>query len=188
MADRENREDWRRECSLLALAQGLRGEEDEDTSPVSIGDRSNPSWRKDAATRHRLARLQREGRSNPLLAVAAPLVGVAGAERFGLVPTLLSVVRRIIARKEGPTETHPVEPASPVIVASPKPMHEAVGYPQRQPYTGQLPYPKDPLAGVPQVPSAADQHTQIDEIRASLREFHEAIRELAESRSQRRYF
>lgn len=29
MADRENREDWRRERSLLALSQAMRGNEDE---------------------------------------------------------------------------------------------------------------------------------------------------------------
>ncbi len=34
----------------------------------------------------------------------------------------------------------------------------------------------------------ADQQTQIDEIRASLREFRDAVRELTESRSNRRYF
>ncbi|MER8645103.1 hypothetical protein [Mesorhizobium sp. M1252] len=33
-----------------------------------------------------------------------------------------------------------------------------------------------------------DQQAQIDDIRASLREFREAVRELTESRSHRRYF
>lgn len=39
----------------------------------------------------------------------------------------------------------------------------------------------------PQEPDA-DQQTQIDEIRDSLREFRDAVRELTESRSNRRYF
>ena len=70
MVDRENREDWRRERSLLALGQAVRGEDEADASLVSIGDRADPSWREDAATRHRLARSQREARSNPSLDAA----------------------------------------------------------------------------------------------------------------------
>lgn len=66
MVDRENREDWRRERSLLALGQAMRGDEP-DASLVSIGDRADPSWREDAATRHRLARSRREERTNPKL-------------------------------------------------------------------------------------------------------------------------
>ncbi|WP_136622188.1 MULTISPECIES: GumC family protein [Mesorhizobium] len=66
MVDRENREDWKRERSLLALGQAVRGDEP-DASLVSIGDRADPSWREDAATRHRLARSQREARTNPKL-------------------------------------------------------------------------------------------------------------------------
>lgn len=65
MVDRENREDWRRERSLLALGKAVRGDEAADASAVSIGDRADPSWREDAATRHRIARSQREARSNP---------------------------------------------------------------------------------------------------------------------------
>lgn len=63
MVDRQNREDWKRERSLLALGQALRGEE--EPSLVAIGDRADPSWREDAATRHRVARLRREGRAHP---------------------------------------------------------------------------------------------------------------------------
>ena len=66
MVDRENREDWKRERSLLALGQAVRGD-DPDASLVSIGDRADPSWREDAATRHRLARSRRETRTNPKL-------------------------------------------------------------------------------------------------------------------------
>ncbi|QIA22430.1 succinoglycan biosynthesis protein exop [Mesorhizobium sp. AA22] len=65
MFDRQNREDWRRERSLLALGRAMRGEEEAEPSLVSIGDRADPSWREDAATRHRLARLRREGRAYP---------------------------------------------------------------------------------------------------------------------------
>ncbi|MER9423929.1 Wzz/FepE/Etk N-terminal domain-containing protein [Mesorhizobium sp. M0317] len=65
MVDRENREDWRRERSLLALGKAVRGDEAADASAVSIGDRADPSWPEDAATRHRIARSQREARSNP---------------------------------------------------------------------------------------------------------------------------
>ena len=65
MVDRQNREYWKRERSLLALGQALRGEE--EPSLVAIGDRADPSWRDDAATRHRLARLRREGRAHPEL-------------------------------------------------------------------------------------------------------------------------
>lgn len=61
MVDRENREDWRRERSLLALGQAVRGED----NTVSIGDKADPSWRHDAAERHLAARVEREGRLNP---------------------------------------------------------------------------------------------------------------------------
>ncbi|TGQ77804.1 succinoglycan biosynthesis protein exop [Mesorhizobium sp. M8A.F.Ca.ET.207.01.1.1] len=63
MVDRENREDWKRERSLLALGDAVRGED--DASLVSIGDRADPSWREDAATRHRLARSRRETKASP---------------------------------------------------------------------------------------------------------------------------
>ncbi|MER9326757.1 GNVR domain-containing protein [Mesorhizobium sp. M0488] len=63
MVDRNDREDWKRERSLLALGQAVRGED--DASLVSIGDRADPSWREDAATRHRLARSRREVRTSP---------------------------------------------------------------------------------------------------------------------------
>ncbi|RAZ71834.1 GumC family protein [Mesorhizobium atlanticum] len=61
MVDRDNRDDWRRERSLLALGQAMRGED----NTVSIGDRANSSWREDAAARHRAARSEREGKLNP---------------------------------------------------------------------------------------------------------------------------
>ncbi|TRC72133.1 succinoglycan biosynthesis protein exop [Mesorhizobium sp. WSM4307] len=77
MVDRENREDWRRERSLLALGQAMRGED--DASLVSIGDRADSAWREDAATRHRLARSRREVQANP-----AP--SAAGTERFRTEP------------------------------------------------------------------------------------------------------
>ncbi|MDX8527833.1 GumC family protein [Mesorhizobium sp. MSK_1335] len=61
MVDRDNRDDWRRERSLLALGQAMRGED----NTVSIGDRADSSWREDAAARHRAARSKREGKANP---------------------------------------------------------------------------------------------------------------------------
>ncbi|MDX8452446.1 GNVR domain-containing protein [Mesorhizobium sp. VK9D] len=61
MVDRDNRDDWRRERSLLALGQAMRGED----NTVSIGDRADSSWREDAAARHRAARSEREGKSSP---------------------------------------------------------------------------------------------------------------------------
>ncbi|WP_354492198.1 GumC family protein [Mesorhizobium robiniae] len=71
MVDRQNREDWKRERSLLALGQAMRGEEeDAEPSLVSIGDRANSSWREDAATRHRLARSRREARGDPGISAA----------------------------------------------------------------------------------------------------------------------
>ncbi|RRI03062.1 succinoglycan biosynthesis protein exop [Mesorhizobium tamadayense] len=65
MVDRENRDDWRRERSLLELGRAVRGEDSPDASLVSIGDKANPSWREDAAARHRAARFEREGRLSP---------------------------------------------------------------------------------------------------------------------------
>ena len=93
--------------------------------------------------------------------------------------------------------------------ATPYSYHQQMGYPQTQswqmqppaghthpqvtePYTGQAPYPQQPA--YPQSPLAspasetAEQQTPIEEIRASLREFREAVQELTESRARRRYF
>ncbi|MBZ9674484.1 GumC family protein [Mesorhizobium sp. ES1-1] len=63
MVDMKDREDWKRERSLLALGQAVRGEDDTGAPPGSPGYRAHPSWREDAATRHRLARSQRETQS-----------------------------------------------------------------------------------------------------------------------------
>ncbi|MEO5758713.1 MAG: Wzz/FepE/Etk N-terminal domain-containing protein [Mesorhizobium sp.] len=71
MVDRENREDWKRERSLLSLGQAVRGEE--EPSPVSIGDRADQSWHGDAASRHRLARSRREARSDSSLPESAEI-------------------------------------------------------------------------------------------------------------------
>jgi len=73
MVDRDNREDWKRERSLLALGQAVRGEDGADASLVAIGDRADPSWRQDAAARHSAARAERESRptSQPLSAAGS---------------------------------------------------------------------------------------------------------------------
>ncbi|MBX3566409.1 MAG: succinoglycan biosynthesis protein exop [Rhizobiaceae bacterium] len=72
-----------------------------------------------------------------------------------------------------------------------QPPHPAMAYPQ--PYPPPQPYaPAEPdrYAGQPRRDSQAAHMTEasLDEIRASLRECREAIRELAEHRAQRRYF
>jgi hypothetical protein len=41
---------------------------------------------------------------------------------------------------------------------------------------------------MPEMQAAAEDSTPIEEIRASLREFRDAVRDLTESRSRRRYF
>ncbi|MGX8010047.1 GumC family protein [Mesorhizobium sp. ORM8.1] len=46
---------------MLALGQAVRGED----NTVPIGERANSSWREDAAARHRAARFEREGRTDP---------------------------------------------------------------------------------------------------------------------------
>lgn len=70
MTDRQDREDRRREGSLLALGSALRG--DEEVAPA-------PSWREDAAARHRLTRSRREAAANPLLAALAEAPGAPEA-------------------------------------------------------------------------------------------------------------
>ncbi|MHA6686181.1 GumC family protein [Mesorhizobium sp. A556] len=63
--------------------------------------------------------------------------------------------------------------------APPMPQHQAAPYPQPQPFN-------QPRA--PEMQSFAEEPTPIEEIRASLREFRDAVRDLADSRSRRRYF
>jgi hypothetical protein len=63
-------------------------------------------------------------------------------------------------------------------------MQPPTGYPQPMaPYAGQTQYRQPQVAANP-----AEQQTQVEEIRNSLREFREAVRELTENRSRRRYF
>ncbi|MER8969913.1 hypothetical protein [Mesorhizobium sp. M0633] len=69
MAYRKNREHWRNEQSLLSLVEAVRGED--EASLVLLEDRAGPSWREDAATRHRLARSRREACASPILLAAA---------------------------------------------------------------------------------------------------------------------
>ncbi|MER9137403.1 hypothetical protein NKI20_14085 [Mesorhizobium sp. M0830] len=294
MVDRENREDWKRERSLLALGQAVRGDEP-DASLVSIGDRADPSWREDAATRHRLARSQRETPTNPKL---SPATGgyQAGHESAssmnhaqttpqaqtqpGRIRALLSWLHKAVSRKpvpEEPFDTHgwasaenakPTQdpayspysqsapafaPRQPVPAAYPPPFQpgghapfppqmaqppqppqmvppRAYSGPQLYPYAqplayiqqpdnprpqstsapnaGQPSYPPQPAPAPPPPPFPPQQASQprqpsvearqaaedvepqapIEEIRASLREFREAVRELTESRARRRYF
>lgn len=106
MVDRENREDWRRERSLLALGQAMRGED--DASLVSIGDRADPSWREDAATRHRLARSQREVRANP-----NPPSAAAGTERYRPDEEPEAVAQDDAWRSQADTDTGDLPPAMP---------------------------------------------------------------------------
>ena len=104
MVDRENREDWRRERSLLALGQAMRGED--DASLVSIGDRADSAWREDAATRHRLARSQREARANP----PPP---AAGAERLPPDEPPEAAARDDTWRSQADANTGDLPPAMP---------------------------------------------------------------------------
>jgi succinoglycan biosynthesis transport protein ExoP len=92
-----------------------------------------------------------------------------------------------------PYAAQPAWPQPPAGYAPPyPPQHYAPqpGYAQpyyAQPMPGQQPQaPQQPQAAHPQAP--VDAQSSIDEIRSSLREFREAIRELADSRSRRRYF
>ncbi|MER8385778.1 hypothetical protein NKJ46_08555 [Mesorhizobium sp. M0166] len=69
MAYRNNREHWRNEQSLLSFVEAAS--DGDEASLVSLEDRAGPSWREDAATRHRLARSRREARASPILLAAA---------------------------------------------------------------------------------------------------------------------
>jgi hypothetical protein len=74
------------------------------------------------------------------------------------------------------------------------PMQQAPqAYPYGQPaphHAGPMHYAPSPYAypQMQEAQGAADEQTPIEEIRASLREFRDAVRDLAESRSRRRYF
>ncbi|PTE11309.1 Wzz/FepE/Etk N-terminal domain-containing protein [Mesorhizobium helmanticense] len=107
MVDRENREDWRRERSLLALGRAVRGED--DASLVSIGDRADPSWREDAATRHQLARSRREARLNPLLA--------ADTTQFEADTVSAAETKRDADETAGGGYTHARQPEEPATTA-----------------------------------------------------------------------
>jgi hypothetical protein len=146
--------------------------------------------------------------------VAPPPQPANDAGRPGLFGSLASAVRYFVRREPAETvdmDTVPPESAwrAPALDErypraqtsareSFQPSYEQ-GYSYRpdhgraDPYEDQ--YSASPASYDPQ-PSASgeasrpavDQQGEIDEIRASLREFREAVRELTESRSRRRYF
>jgi uncharacterized protein involved in exopolysaccharide biosynthesis len=116
---------------------------------------------------------------------------------------------------ERPAKTGHAQPAAPAIAERTRPMQEPVGYRQpdfrheappayeQQPGYAQPTQPADyAYSQVQPMPAAQeswfspqpaeapsdDQQAQIDDIRAGLREFREAVRELTENRSRRRYF
>jgi hypothetical protein len=129
----------------------------------------------------------------------------------GLFGGLFSAVRKAMpggASGERPVETFRPQPAAeyarpaqdPLGYRQPDFRHEA---PHANPYEQQPGQPADyaysqaqPMRPAheswssPQPPEAPsdDQQAQIDDIRAGLREFREAVRELTENRSRRRYF
>jgi uncharacterized protein involved in exopolysaccharide biosynthesis len=87
---------------------------------------------------------------------------------------------------------YPPQQAQPPTGFYPAYMPPQALYPQHaaaQPY---VPHPPAPAAPVmrqdPPQPAAETLQAPIDEIRSSLREFREAVRDLAESRQRRRYF
>ncbi|BAB52789.1 succinoglycan biosynthesis transport protein [Mesorhizobium japonicum MAFF 303099] len=112
----------------------------------------------------------------------------------------------------GPPSRSPLMPPLPIYPAPPPytpasqagsmqswPAPSPAGYPYTQamaPDAGNMPYPPQPApprppAYPPQEPSPVEEGAEqapIEEIRASLREFREAVRELTESRARRRYF
>jgi uncharacterized protein involved in exopolysaccharide biosynthesis len=103
-----------------------------------------------------------------------------------------------------PPQFYPPQPAMqpvPSYPASPYPQQHAhpqawqpappMPYPYVHPmqaYAGQFYPPQPSFAYPPQDAGPAIDHDALDEIRASLQEFREALRELAESRSRRRIF
>lgn len=80
------------------------------------------------------------------------------------------------------------QPQQPVYQAWPQPAPAPYGYPQ--PPMGPMPHRQDfaqPTMAAVDAAHRADNQSQLDEIRESLRDFREAVRELTESRSRRRY-
>jgi len=79
----------------------------------------------------------------------------------------------------------------PMGYAQAQPWQAPPMYPHTQPQqAAPMPYAPSPY-GQPQIPemqATAEDSTPIEEIRASLREFRDAVRDLTESRSRRRYF
>ncbi|MER8948912.1 hypothetical protein [Mesorhizobium sp. M0959] len=245
MAYRKNREHWRNEQSLLSLVEAVRGED--EASLVSLEDRAGPSWREDAATRHRLARSRREARASPILLAASGIsqpdpdepkagtilmeeaaaadgffdpagslggpdagsadhaayraapppaqpVEIARTKRPGPIGAVLSALSRLMPGRA------PEEMASGKISAATNSTAAMPPAFDPQPlYAGRALYPQQPTPPhsartqawsrkANPASEAADQQSQIEEIRASLREFREVVRELTENRTHRRYF
>ncbi|MER9865631.1 hypothetical protein NKJ35_00275 [Mesorhizobium sp. M0136] len=245
MAYRNNREHWRNEQSLLSFVEAARDED--EAALVSLEDRTAPSWREDAATRHRLARSRREARASPILLADAGIgqphpdepkagtmlmeeataadrffdpvgsldgpdsgsadraaypaapppalpVEVARTKRPGPIGAVLSALSRLMPgrapaqRASGETSTATNSSAAMSPAFYPQPLYAGrASYPQQRtpPHSAHTQaWSRDAI----QASEAADQQSQIEEIRASLREFRKAVRELTENRTHRRYF
>ncbi|MER9233941.1 hypothetical protein NKI56_17875 [Mesorhizobium sp. M0622] len=124
----------------------------------------------------------------------APSVEVARTKRPGAIGAVLSALRRLVPGR-APEEMTSGENSAPTNSSAAMP---PAFYPQPH-YAGQAPYPQQPApphsayteawsTEANQASEAADQQSQIEEIRASLLEFREAVRELTENRTRRRYF
>ncbi|MDG4874272.1 GumC family protein [Mesorhizobium sp. WSM4935] len=115
MVDRDNRDDWRRERSLLALGQAMRG----DDNTVSIGDRANSSWREDAAARHRAARSEREAKLNARPAETGEFDRDQVQAESGPVDTEYDRQGRNRSDSSGPLYEAPLESHQPQAAAEP---------------------------------------------------------------------
>ncbi|CDX43114.1 Lipopolysaccharide biosynthesis protein [Mesorhizobium sp. SOD10] len=115
MVDRDNRDDWRRERSLLALGQAMRGDE----NTVSIGDRANSSWREDAAARHRAARSEREAKLNARPAETGEFDRDQVQAESGPVDTEYDRHGRNRSDSSGPLYEAPLESHQPQVAAEP---------------------------------------------------------------------
>lgn len=163
--------------SFLVRAKETGERKDINTANISVISRA-------------YAPLSANGPSRAMMALAGTLLGFLSGIGLGAVRGAYDSLRETAAARARPhraaraTEAAAVSaPPSSAPPSQPQPQRSQPQQSRQEPWP-----PHRPARQAAPAPAAAAQAPSIDTIRAELREFGEAVRDLADSRARRRYF
>ena len=157
--------------SFLVRAKETGERKDINTANISVISRA-------------YAPLTANGPSRAMMALAGTLLGFLSGIGLGAVRGAYGSLRETAAARSRP-QAEARAPETAAVSAPPPAPAPQPQRPRREPWP--LHRPAGQAAAAP-APAAAAQAPSIDTIRAELREFGEAVRDLADSRARRRYF